>query len=166
MSFSSLLSSEKQVMDKILTHSPVTAVVCDCNGKIAKIYNGELLSKLGYPWQSVVEGNDVHIFIPEEKREKHKEDFRRWMENPVDREINSGLELQALGADGESLVPVEIVLRKLELENGEGLGDAYAGRPFRGGIAFVLVKPTANDLIRRENFKSPPLSGKCPFSCD
>lgn len=116
----------------------MTIVVVDEQHIIALIEGGVLLDALGYAWPNDVIGKPVEIFLPPDKREAHKGWFDGWLTLPQERQLRDAQPM-TVQRNGEGTIRVRISIKKLYLPDGEEVGKAYAGKPFRGGIAYVLT---------------------------
>lgn len=134
-----IAANEASLREAIMNDAPVTAVVVAENHKIVKVFNEELLTALGYPWPDEVIGKPVEIFLPTDMHAQHVIWFDAWMRDPTARPLRNRLGMKAIRADGEPQ-SVSIILRKLYLEDGEIFGPDYAGKPFRGGVAHVMIE--------------------------
>lgn len=134
-----IAANEAALREMVMDAAPVTAVVVASDHTIVKVFNEELLTALGYPWPDEVVGKPVEIFLPAEMHDQHVKWFDAWMEDPTSRPLRNRLGMKAIRADGKPQ-NVSIILRKLYLEDGEIFGPAYAGKPFRGGVAHCMIE--------------------------
>lgn len=139
MDIASLIEpSDSALHAEVMRNAPMTAVIVGKDHIIAKVLGDLLLPHLRYPWPNEVIGQPVEIFLPEEMREAHKGWFDEWMEHPQDRQLREAAPMTVLRKDGGK-AKVRIVLRKLYMEDGGKISRDYAGKPFAGGIAYVVV---------------------------
>lgn len=134
-----IAANEASLREMVMSDAPVTAVIVAADHTIVKIFNEELLTALGYPWPDQILGKPVEIFLPAEMHDQHVKWFDAWMENPTAKPLRNRLGMKAHRADGEPQ-NVSIILRKLYLEDGDVFGESYAGKPFRGGVAHVMIE--------------------------
>jgi PAS domain S-box-containing protein len=123
---------------EVMSHSPTTAVIVDMDHTIVKVLGDRLLPALGYSWPDEVIGQPVEIFLPDGMRESHRGWFDGWMNKPQERSLREAQPMTVQCKDGTT-IRVRISLNQLYLENGERLDKSYAGKPFRGGVAYVIV---------------------------
>ncbi len=116
----------------------ITMVLVGADHRIVAAEGGELLEALGYFWPDEVVGQPVEIFLPPDKREAHKGWFDGWLDKPQERKLREAQPMLVWKKDGGT-IKVRISIRKLYMKDGARLGDAYAGKPFRGGVADVFV---------------------------
>lgn len=140
---SSLLRSivdptDSALLADLMRGSPMTAVVVGEDHTIVAVEGGYLLAALGYAWPNDVIGQSVEIFLPEAMKNAHKTWFDEWMRMPQERPLREAQPM-TVQRNGEGTIRVRISIKKLYLPDGEALGKAYAGKPFRGGIAYVFV---------------------------
>lgn len=119
--------------------SPMTIVVVDETHTIALVEGGLLLDALGYPWPNDVIGKTVEeIFLPPDKREAHKGWFEAWLNHPEERALRDAQPM-VVQKNGDGTIRVRISIKKLYLPDGGEIGEQHAGKPFRGGVAYVFV---------------------------
>lgn len=121
-----------------MKNAPMTAVIVAQDHKIVKVLGGLLLDHLHYPWPKEIIGKDVELFVPEPMRARHRVWFDEWMADPKDRPLRDAEPMTVVRKDGTS-AKVRIVLRKLYMEDGSAIAKEYAGKPFAGGIAYVVI---------------------------
>jgi hypothetical protein len=131
--------ADAELHAEIMKNAPMTAVIVDRDHKIVKVLGDTLLSHLGYHWPNEVIGKDVEIFLPTDLRGSHKHWFDEWMAHPKDRPLKDASTMTVQKEDGAP-AKVRIVLRKLYMEDGGKISKDYVGRPFTGGIAYVVVE--------------------------
>lgn len=95
--------------------TPTAAVLVDAEGRIRHL-NGRALELFGYEEEELL-GEDVEMLVPEGLRERHRAHRGDYIQHPTRRPMGLGMELAGRRKDG-SLVPVEISLSPLELEEG------------------------------------------------
>jgi len=122
----------------LVAGSPMTAVVVASDHSIVWVEGDTLLPALGYAWPDEVIGEPVEMFLPENMRESHKGWFDSWINSPQERPLREAQPMTVQHKDGTRL-QVRISTRQLYLEDGERFGEKYAGKPFRAGIAYVIV---------------------------
>lgn len=130
--------SDATLQAEIMSNSPTTAVIVDSEHTIVKIYGHRLLTALGYPWPDEVIGQKVEIFLPEAMRTSHYGWFDGWINNPQERPLREAQPMTVQRKDG-TMTKVRISLAKFYVEDGARLGKDYAGKPFRGGVAYVVT---------------------------
>jgi hypothetical protein len=118
--------------------SPMTMVVVNEDHTIVAIEGGDLLTALNYSWPNDVIGQQVEIFLPVDKREAHKGWFDGWINQPEERKLRDAQPM-TVQKNGEGTIRVRISIKKIYLPDGRRLGESYADRPFRGGVAYVFV---------------------------
>lgn len=139
MDIASLLEpSDAALHAEVMKNAPMTAVIVATDHTIVKVLGDTLLAYLKYPWPHEVVGQKVEIFLPEQMRTAHQGWFDEWMKHPVDRPLRDAARMTVVREDGKE-AHVRIVLRKIYLEDGAKIAKEYAGRPFAGGIAYVVV---------------------------
>lgn len=139
MNIASLLEpSDTALHAEVMKNAPMTAVIVGKDHIIVKVLGDTLLNHLHYPWPDEVIGKPVEIFLPENMRDAHKGWFNEWMDHPKDRPLREASTMTVVRRDGTS-AKVRIVLRKLYMEDGSKISKEYAGKPFAGGIAYVVV---------------------------
>lgn len=134
-----LESSDAALHAEVMKNAPMTAVIVGQDHIIVKVLGDTLLSHLNYPWPNEIIGQPVEIFLPEHLRTSHQGWFDDWMEHPKDRPLREASTMTVARKDG-SPAKVRIVLRKLYMEDGSKISKEYAGKPFVGGIAYVVVE--------------------------
>lgn len=130
--------SDAALHSEVMRNAPMTAVIVGRDHIIVKVLGDILLSHLHYPWPNEVIGQPVEIFLPARVREQHKGWFDEWMARPVDRTLREAGTMTVKRKDGGD-AKVRIVLRKLYMEDGGKISKELAGKPFTGGIAYVVV---------------------------
>jgi hypothetical protein len=139
MDISSLLEpGDSALHAEVMKNAPMTAVIVAQDHTIVKVLGDILLSHLQYPWPHKIIGQPVEIFLPEKLRGQHRGWFDEWMKHPTDRRLRDAAPMTVVKQDG-SVAKVRIVLRKLYMEDGAKISKEYAGKPFAGGIAYVVV---------------------------
>lgn len=130
--------TDSALLADLMRSSPMTAVVVHESHIIVAVEGGQLLDALGYAWPNEVIGQPVEIFLPANKREAHKGWFDGWIAHPQERALREAQPMTVQRKD-TGTIRVRISTRKLYLPEGDDLGKAYAGKPFRGGVAYVFV---------------------------
>ncbi|WP_144378549.1 hypothetical protein [Mesorhizobium amorphae] len=139
MDISSLIEpADYALHNEVMRNAPMTAVIVGKDHIIVKVLGETLLRHLKYPWPNEIVGQPVEIFLPEQMRDKHRGWFDEWMEAPQDRGLRDASLMTVQRKDGTQ-AKVRIVLRKLYMEDGGKISKEYAGTPFAGGIAYVVV---------------------------
>lgn len=118
--------------------SPMTFVVVKENHIIVAVEGGTLLDALGYAWPDELIGQPVETFLPDSKKVAHKGWFDAWMQDPVERPLKEAQPMTVRRKDGGT-TQVRISIKKIYLKDGGKLNEVYAGKPFRGGVAFCFV---------------------------
>ncbi len=116
----------------------ITMVLVDADHTIVMVEGGELLEALGYYWPDEIIGQPVEIFLPPDKRESHKGWFDGWINHPQERKLREAQPM-TVWKKGGGTIKVRISIRKFYMKDGARLGTEHAGRPFRGGVAYVFV---------------------------
>lgn len=130
--------TDSSLLADLARGSPMTFVVVNEDHIIVAIEGGNLIDALGYAWPSDLIGQPVEIFLPVEKREAHKGWFNAWIERPVERPLREAQPM-TVQRKGSGTIKVRISIKKLYLPDGLRLGPEYAGKPFRGGVAYVFT---------------------------
>lgn len=139
MDISSLIEPSDAVLHtEVMRNAPMTAVIVGRDHIIVKVLGDLLLPHLRYPWPNEIIGKPVEIFLPDSMREMHKTWFNEWMEHPQDRPLRDAAPMTVQRKDGGT-AKVRIVLRKFYMEDGAKVSKEYAGKPFAGGIAYVVI---------------------------
>jgi hypothetical protein len=131
-------SSDSALLADLMRGSPMTAVVVHEDHTIVAIEGGNLLDALGYPWPTDLIGQKVEVLVPEDKREAHRGWFDGWLQDPQERPLRDAQPM-IVQKHISGTVRVRISIKKLYLPDGMRLGPDYAGKPFRGGVAYVFV---------------------------
>ena len=97
-------------------------IVCEDNGVIVAA-NKATQDIFGYSQHEII-GQPVEHLIPPEYRERHAENFARYLENPVSRPMGIGLDLLGYHKTGRRF-PAEIGLNLMKSPNGTKLAIAY-----------------------------------------
>jgi hypothetical protein len=118
--------------------SPMTFVVVNEDHKIVAIEGGQLMEALGYAWPTELIGQLVEIFLPADKRQSHKGWFDSWINQPVERPLREAQPMKVQRKDSGT-IQVRISIKKLYMADGARLGQDHAGKPFRGGVAYVFT---------------------------
>lgn len=130
--------TDSSLLADLARGSPMTFVVVNEDHTIVAIEGGNLIDALGYAWPTELIGQPVEIFLPREKREAHKGWFDSWINQPVERPLKEAQPMTVQRKDSGT-VQVRISIKKLYLPDGSRLGTDHAGRPFRGGVAYVFT---------------------------
>lgn len=130
--------TDSTLLAELMRGSPMTSVMVNEDHTIVAVEGGNLLDQLGYAWPNDIIGQPVEIFLPEDKRELHKGWFDGWMDQPVERPLRAAQPM-TVQKKGAGTLSVRISIKKVYLPDGERLGKSYAGKPFRGGVAYVFV---------------------------
>lgn len=139
MDISSLIEpADSALHAEVMRNAPMTAVIVSKDHTIVKVLGETLLRHLKYPWPNEIIGQKVEVFLPEPLREKHRGWFDEWMKDPQDRHLREAAPMTVQRKDN-TFAKVRIVLRKLYMEDGGKIAKEYAGQPFAGGIAYVVV---------------------------
>lgn len=109
------METSEHFLKQILEAIPDTVVVVDAQEIIIQA-NARVRIFLGYKVEELV-GKSLDVLLPDPYREKHKENFKAFIANPVPYQMNERKKLTARHKDGSSL-PVEISLSPLRLERG------------------------------------------------
>lgn len=123
----------------LISLSPMTAVVVGEDHIVAYIEGDTLLEALGYAWLDEVVGHPVENFLPHRLRESHKKWFDSWINWPQERPLREAQPMTVQCKSPDLTIQCRISTRKFYLADGRRLGEQFAGVPFKGGIAFVLV---------------------------
>lgn len=118
--------------------SPITFVVVNEDHTIVAIEGGTLIEDLGYSWPTEIVGQPVEMFLPVDKREAHKGWFDAWINRPEERALRDAQPM-SVQKKGQGTTQVRISIKKLYLADGSRLGPEHAGKPFRGGCAYVFT---------------------------
>lgn len=130
--------TDSSLLADLARGSPMTFVVVNEDHTIVAIEGGNLIDALGYAWPTDLIGQPVEIFLPEEKRASHKGWFDSWIEQPVERPLREAQPM-TVQKKGTGTIKVRISIKKLYLVDGSRLGQEHAGKPFRGGVAYVFT---------------------------
>lgn len=130
--------TDSSLLADLARGSPMTFVVVDEDHTIVAIEGGQLMEALGYAWPTDLIGKAVEIFLPPGMREAHKGWFDSWITQPVERPLREAQPM-TVQRNGSGTVQVRISIKKLYLPDGVRLGPDHAGRPFRGGVAYVFT---------------------------
>jgi hypothetical protein len=130
--------TDSALLAELMRGSPMTSVVVNEDHTIVAVEGGNLLEALGYAWPNDLIGQKVEIFLPSDKRDAHRGWFDGWIRDPQERPLREAQPM-TVQRHGEGTIRVRISLKKIYLPDGERLGEQYAGKPFRGGVAYVFV---------------------------
>lgn len=133
-----LATGDGDLFNTIMATAPFTAVVVDSEHIIVRIFGEKLLPALGYSWPDELIGQPVETLVPPPLRKSHETWFNGWLNDPQDRPLRQA-ELMSVWTKQGGTTQVRITLGKLYLPDGEAIGEKYAGKPFRGGIAYVVT---------------------------
>jgi diguanylate cyclase (GGDEF)-like protein/PAS domain S-box-containing protein len=100
---------------ELLEAAPDAMVIADPQGRIVLV-NAKTERMFGYCRDKLI-GQLIEILIPEQSRDKHKQERQGYAASPHTRSMNNGLELSAVRKD-KSEFPVEISLSPMETPEG------------------------------------------------
>lgn len=130
--------TDTALMAELSKGAAITMILVGADHIIVAAEGGELLQALEYYWPDEIVGQPVEIFLPPDKRESHKGWFEGWLTNPQERKLREAQPMTVWKKNGGT-VKVRISIRKFYLKDGAKLGERYAGKPFRGGVADCFV---------------------------